>query len=98
MIKESRIVRGCFFYEDNVLVGEMYITEMSGIRQFHARNYGAHSIRSFRSAVRFLTGEKLVYSGCHRSKGNIIRVLKMLGFKEAYEKDNLVILKLEGLC
>lgn len=91
MIQEAEIVRGGFFYQDGNLIGEMYIAEMGGLRHFHARNYGASAVRSYRRAMRFIKGERVLYSACEEKNSGTIRILKMLGFREEARENGAVI-------
>ena len=96
MIQEANITSGIFFYDDGKLVGEMYILELGGVRQFHARNYGASAIRTYRRAVRFLEYQGPVVSGCEESNAKTIKFLKLLGFKYWGNKDGKIIFSKEA--
>ena len=92
-MEELNIVSGVSYFENNKIILEFCIFETGTIRQVHARNFGASSIRAVRGAIKFLKNKGVVYSGCEETDIKMIKGMKISGFKEVAREKNIVIMR-----
>ena len=76
------------FDVDGELAGQLLITNDGKTRQLHTENFNLSSIKAVRAGREFLKDKHNILSGCKKNNIKLIKLMKLLQFKEVGECDD----------
>jgi len=91
MVNTVDVIDGRLFYDNGILCGQMLVTYDGVGMQLHSQNISASSIKVFRYAKEFVKNKHNLFTACEISNNILLRLIKMIGFKQIEVREGYVI-------